>query len=113
MAIDVTVSHPLRISATQAARAEAHTSAAQAERAKHQASEPACNAVGWGFQAVGFETTGGMGPGALRTIRRLYRVLAMKSGSPSTTTATSVSSIVSLALAKGRGEMLAASIPTC
>ena len=110
-AVDVTVSHPLRISASQAAREEAHSSAALAEKAKDQVSGPACNAVGWGFTPAGFETTGGMGPGALRLVRKLYKAIAMKSGTPTSSTAAMVSCAISLALAKGRGEMLAASIP--
>ena len=110
-AVDVTVSHPLRISASQAAREEAHSSAALSEKAKDQVSGPACNAVGWGFTPAGFETTGGMGPGALRLVRKLYKAIAMKSGTPTSSTAAMVSCAISLALAKGRGEMLAASIP--
>ena len=52
-----------------------------------------------------------MGPGALKTVRQLYRQLSMRQGRSSVSLADEVSRQLSLALAKGRGEMLAASSP--
>jgi hypothetical protein len=111
LAIDVTISHPLRVSAPVAARGEATSSAEAGEHAKQAAEANLCHLVGWGFRAAGFDTAGGMGPGALKTVRQLYRQLSMRQGRSSVSLADEVSRQLSLALAKGRGEMLAASSP--
>jgi hypothetical protein len=111
LACDVTVSHPLRQSATPAARCEPNVSATEAEQAKIAAEAGPCRAAGWSFRPAGFETTGGMGPGAIKTIRQLYRQLSMKEGSSSASMAETLHRTLSLSLAKGRGEMLAASSP--
>jgi hypothetical protein len=111
LAVDVTISHPLRISAPVAARGEATSSAEAGERAKRIAEGNMCHAAGWGFRAAGFDTAGGLGPGALKTVRQLYRQLSMRQGRSSVSMADEVSRQISLALAKGRGEMLAASSP--
>ena len=111
LACDITISHPLRQSAPPAARCEPNVSASEAERAKTTAQAGPCQAVGWTFQPAGFETTGGMGPGAQKLIRQLYRHLSMKEGISSSAMAEMVNQSLSLSLAKGRGEMLAASFP--
>lgn len=111
LACDVTVSHPLRISASSAVREEPNVAAQEAETAKTTQMAPLVRAAGWTFRPMGFETTGGMGPGALRTVRQLYRHLSMRTGVPSAEMAEQVLRQLSLSLAKGRGEMLAASAP--
>ena len=111
LAIDVTISHPLRISAPEAVRGEATASAKAAESAKRQTSASACHAAGWAFRPMGFETTGGFGPGASKTVQQLYRQLSMKNGQAATIVREDISRQLSLALAKGRGEMLSASFP--
>ena len=61
---------------------------------------------------MGFSTTGGIGPGAARTLKQLYHQLSMRQGLPSTDVAAYLHGLFSLALAKGRGEMLAAANPS-
>ena len=111
LAIDVSVSHPLRLSSTLATRGEVAAAAEASENRKRAMSQAACERAGWGFRAAGFETTGGLGSGASHTIRQLSRYLSMKRGASAGEVGTSISRAVSLALAKGRGEMLAASCP--
>ena len=112
LALDVTISHPLRLSATLAARGEVAASAEAAEQRKRQLSQEACTQAGWGFRPVAFETTGGLGSGASHTIRQLCRYLSMRRGAAAGDVAISISRMLSLALAKGKGEMLAASTPS-
>ena len=113
LAIDVTVSHPLRLSSTLATRGEVAAAAEAAENRKRAASQAACEQAGWGFRPAAFETTGGLGPGASHTIRQLSRYLSMRRGTSAGEVSITISRAVSLALAKGRGEMLAASSPNC
>ena len=111
LALDVTITHPLRLSASLAARGEVAASAELAEKRKKLAAESACTQAGWGFRALAFETTGGMGSGATQTIRQLCRQLSMKRGLAAGEVCTQVFRSLSLALAKGKGEMLAAAAP--
>ena len=112
LALDVTITHPLRVSAPAAARGAAAVSAEGAEHSKRFAQATPCHEVGWSFRAVGFDTTGGLGPGAQKAVRQLYRQLSMRQGKSSTAVADEVARLFSLSLAKGRGEMLAASCPS-
>ena len=112
LACDVTVSHPLRHSATHAVRGEPDISASEAEDAKNRDYRSLCHAAGWGFRPMGFETTGGLGPSAVRTLKQLCHQLSMRQGLPSSEVADYLHRLFSLALAKGRGEMLAASNPS-
>ena len=111
MACDIMVSHPLRHYASTAVRGEPNVSAEGAETAKNLDYRTVCHSAGWGFRPFGLETTGGIGPSAMRTMRQLYRQLSMMAGLPSTQLADQVGRLISLALAKGRGEMLTASNP--
>jgi hypothetical protein len=111
LAIDVTVTHPLRPSASQAVRVGRYSAAAAAEQAKVAESKGPCLAVGWDFCPFGVDATGGMGPAAKQLCRRLARVLSMRAGADTVSLAGTVGSQLSLALAKGRGEMLCAATP--
>ena len=112
LACDVTVSHPLRHSAPSAVRGEPDLSAADAEGAKNREYRSLCHGAGWGFRPLGFETTGGLGPSAARTLKQLCHQLSMRQGLPSSEMADYLHRLFSLALAKGRGIMLAASNPS-
>ena len=111
LAIDVTISHPLRLSAPIAARGEVAAAAEAAEQRKRHTSLSACANAGWGFRAVAMETTGGFGTGAAHTVRQLCRNLSMRRGLAAGEVSMTVIRTLSLALAKGKGEMLAASAP--
>ena len=113
LAIDVSITHPLRLSSNTATRGEVAAAAEASEKRKRAASQAACENAGWGFRPAAFETTGGLGPGASHTIRQLSRYLSMRRGISAGDVGTSIPRAISLALAKGRGEMLAASSPHC
>ena len=110
VAVDVTVVHPLRPSTSLAAREPAYTAAA-AEKAKETMYGTQCRTAGWSFKPCGFETTGAWGPKATSLCKRLAKALSMRLGDPASATMTSVSIVVSTALAKGRGEMLVMCFP--
>ena len=82
VAVDVTVSHPLRQSASSAVRAGTVSAAAEAEQRKIAASKAACLAVGWDFIPFGYDAVGGLGPAARSLCRKLARQLAMQCGAP-------------------------------
>ena len=111
LAIDVTITHPLRLSASSATRGEVASAAEAAEARKRLASAEICSVAGWGFRPMALETTGGLGSGASQTLRQLCRYLSMKTGTSSGELSHSVSRAISLALAKGKGEMLSAARP--
>ena len=111
LAVDVTVSHPLRSSASTAVREGRSSEAAEAERAKVVQSKASCHAVGWDFSPFGVDATGGLGPAARLLCRRLAKALAMRAGADTATLSENVGTQISLALAKGRGEMLCAATP--
>ena len=112
LACDLTVSHPLRHSASSAVRGDTDISATEAEGAKNQEYRSLCHAAGWGFRPMGFETTGGLGPSAARTLKQLCHQLSMRQGLPSSEIADYLHRLFSLALAKGRGLMLTTSNPS-
>ena len=111
LATDVTVSHPLRPSASTAVREGRSSAAAEAERAKVVQSKGACRAAGWDFSPFGVDATGGLGPAARLLCRRLAKALAMRSGADTASLSENVGTQISLALAKGRGQMLCADTP--
>ena len=111
LAVDVTVTHPLRIQGPTAARGEVCLAADLAEKAKLAASAGACEQVGWAFRPFGVETTGGLGPSATRLVKQLQRHVSMRTGVSTSESATVVSLAISVSLAKGRGEMLVAAQP--
>jgi hypothetical protein len=111
LAVDVTVSHPLRSSASSAVREGRSSAAAEAERAKVVQSKAVCQAAGWDFSPFGVDATGGLGPAARLLCRRLAKALAMRAGADTATLSENVGTQISLALAKGRGEMLCAATP--
>ena len=111
LAVDVTVSHPLRSSAPSAVREGRSSAAGEAERAKNVQSKGPCQAAGWDFCPFGIDSTGGLGPSARQLCRRLAKALAMRAGADTATLSESVGTHISLALAKGRGEMLCAATP--
>ena len=57
------------------------------------------------------DATGGLGPAARLLCRRLSKALAMRAGADTATLSENVGTQISLALAKGRGEMLCAATP--
>jgi hypothetical protein len=73
-----------------------------AEHAKSAHYTQLCRSTEWSFRPFAMETTGGLGPGASMTLKQL---------STATETATHIGEIFSLALAKGRAEMLLAAKP--
>ena len=111
LAVDVTVSHPLRSSAPSAVREGRSSAAGEAERTKVAQSKGACQAAGWDFCPFGVDSTGGLGPSARQLCRRLAKALAMRAGADTATLSENVGTRISLALAKGRGEMLCAATP--
>ena len=112
LAIDVTIVHPLRPSDSLAVRVQRSTSAAaDAEAQKSARNRQACEGVGWGFSPFGCESTGGLGPAARSLCKRLSRQLAMRAGTDIMGVAENFGVIISVALAKGRGEMLCAATP--
>ena len=111
LALDVSISHPLRLCATLATRGEVAATAEAVETRKRLASQAACASAGWDFRPVGLETTGGSASGASHTIRQLSRYLSMRRGISAGDVSTTIHRLISLALAKGKGEMLAASFP--
>jgi hypothetical protein len=111
VAVDVTVSHPLRSSAPAAVRAGTVSAAAEAEARKTSASKAACRTAGWDFVPFGYDAVGGIGPGARSLCIKLAKQTAMRVGREASECALSVGQHLSLALAKGRGEMLSAASP--
>ena len=111
VAIDVTVSHPLRPSAPSAVRAATTSAAALAEQHKNSVSKGLCAAVGWDFLPFGFDSVRGLRPPARGLCQKLAKHLAMQAGASAANTALTVGQQLSLALAKGRGEMLSAATP--
>ena len=110
-AVDVTVVHPLRPSASVAVRAQRDSAAADAEAQKIARNRVVCEGAGWNFMPFGLEVTGGLGPAAKKLCRRLTQQLAMRAGQDVAACAENVGVWLSLALAKGRGEMLSAATP--
>jgi hypothetical protein len=108
-AVDVTISHPLRLSGTPAVRAEAGVSASLAEAAKVSTSGAACEAAGWTQRPFAMETTGALGKSATKVFKRLVRQISMRSGSPPGETWSNLAQQLSVALAKGCAEMLVSS----
>jgi hypothetical protein len=111
VAVDVTVTHPLRLSASVAVRVGTVSAAAESERHKVSVNKVACAAAGWDFLPFGVDALGGLGPSARSLCQKLAKHLAMQAGASTSSTALSVGQHISLALAKGRGEMLSAASP--
>ena len=111
VAVDITVSHPLRPSASPAVRAGTVSAAAEAEARKITASQSLCRTAGWDFVPFGYDAVGGIGPGARTLCVKLAKQTAMRVGREASECALSVGQHLSLALAKGRGEMLSAANP--
>ena len=61
LAIDVTISHPLRFSASSAVRGGRTSAAEEAENRKIALGKQACKDVGWGFLPFAVDVTGGFG----------------------------------------------------
>ena len=70
VAVDVTITHTLRSSASSAARGDATAAADQAEDRKVALSGEACAQVGWGFAPFALTTTGGLGQSGDRLASR-------------------------------------------
>jgi hypothetical protein len=111
LAIDVTISHPLRFSASSAVRGGRASAAEEAEIRKIALGKQACQAVGWGFLPFAVDVTGGFGPSARSFCKRLAKQLAMRAGAEVSSCVINVGAQLSLALAKGRGEMLCVATP--
>ena len=91
---------------------EARSSAvAETERARVVQSKSACQAAGWDFSPFGVDTKGCLGPAARLLCGRLGKALAMRAGADTATFSETVGTQISLAVAKGRGEMLCAATP--
>jgi hypothetical protein len=108
VAVDVTISHPLRLSNQSAARGEVASAAEAAEARKLASHTSLCATAGWDFIPFGMDATGALGPKASDLIRRLARATSMRTGQPLKDLLPSFHTSLSIALAKGRGEMLAA-----
>ena len=103
LAVDVTVSHPVRFSAASAVREGRSSAASEAERAKIVQSKAVCQAAGWDFAPVGVDATGGLGLSACQLCRKLAKALAMRAGADTSTLPENVGTQISIALANGRG----------
>ena len=108
VAVDVVVTHPLRLSAEPAMRGVPSATATQAEAAKNAAQLTSCEAAGWEFIPFGVEATGALGKQAAKLLRELHRKLSMRHGVSIDSVSTNLGSQISSALAKGRAEMLVA-----
>ena len=111
VAVDVTVQHPLRLSASAAVRADVSISTEQAERTKEKARLAVCSQAGWLFRPFALDTTGGFGPKAVQMCKALARQLSMRRGCDADLAFGGVQLSFAVALAKGRGEMLANAVP--
>ena len=91
------------------------TSAAEAAEARKIATHNTlCSQAGWDFIPFGMDATGALGSKATDLLRRLARATSMKTGQPLKDILPAFHTALSIALAKGRGEMLAASFfPPC
>ena len=87
------------------------SAAAEAERHKVSVSKSACTPAGWDFIPFGVDALGGLGPSARSLCQKLAKHLAMQAGASTSSTALTVGQNISLALDKGRGEMLRAASP--
>ena len=74
-------------------------------------SKAPCQAAGWYLSSFRMDATGGAGPAARLLCRRLTKALAMRGGADTATVSESLGTQISLALAKGRGEMFCAATP--
>ena len=108
LALDLTVTHPLRPSASLATVSVPGVEAEKLEKAKAAQSMGPCKDAGWRFAPLGMETTGGLGPHCRRFFRQLTRQLCLRTGGRPWDTARHVSHCVSAALARGRAHMLLA-----
>ena len=109
---DVTVTHPLRDSASTAARVSPGVSAFDAEKLKlANVVSGLCGTQGIGFRPLGFETTGAMGRKARAGIQLLAAKLGLSSGTPTARAFTLLCRDLSVLLAKGNGEMLTRQAP--
>ena len=106
IAIDVTVSHPLRSSTSQAVRATTGISATQGEDHKAKRMSHLCAAIRWDFKPVGFETTGGMGLGARAFLKYLIRKQSQYLNLPIIDISNGIHNRLSIVLAKGCAQML-------
>ena len=106
VALDVTISHPLRLSSSIAVQGNLTSSADAAEKQKMQLYGASCQVAGWLFRPLGFETTGGIGPQGARFVCKLTRTLSMRSGLPPGDVASNIARKLNLAVAKGCAEML-------
>ena len=109
LAIDVTVSHPLRPSSNLATIPEAGTEAARLEQDKNGRYLGLCRDAGWRFHPLGFETTGGVGPHCRRFFRQLVNQICLRSGERLWEVSRRMSHHLTAALAKGRARMLLSS----
>ena len=112
LAVDVTVVHPLRPSKNIAVE-DNLTAAADAESAKKVAQAARCLQAGWGFSPFAMESTGGFGPKATSLFKRICRSLSMRTGDPIADVMSRSAALLSLALAKGRAEMLCRAFKPC
>ena len=108
LAVDVTIVHPLRISGSQATRDDATATASVAESAKKTANSASCRLADWSCCPFALETTGGLGPSASKLCNRVARAISMRKGLSLQDPTCHVQLAISVALAKGRGEMLTA-----
>ena len=112
LAVDVTVVHPLRPS-KKIAVADDCAAASEAETAKVASEVAECHRAGWGFVPFGMEVTGGFGPKATSLFKRICRSISMKSGDPVAEVLSRSATLLSVALAKGRAEMLCRAFKPC
>ena len=87
------------------------SAAEEAENRKIALGKQACQAVGWGFLQFAVDVIGGFGPSARSFCKRLAEQLAMRAGAEVSSCVVNVGAQLSLALAKGRGEMVCVETP--
>ena len=111
LAVDVTITHPLRPSSNIAAVHEVALTAEKAEVLMRQMYNQPCTSAGWAFKPFGMEVTGALSPSADRLIQKLVRTWSMKTGEPLPTLTPQVMTGLFLSLPKGVGESLVAAGP--
>ena len=109
-AIDVSVVHPLQLSASSAEDTPGAFAAAR-EQAKRSSSTADCAAAGWAFMPVCAETTGAWGPQAQKHIRKIIFRHSMRAGIPLSDVASATWRRLSVAVAKGVACMLLRAYP--
>ncbi len=107
--VDVTVSHPVAASLFPLSEERARRHLGQEEHAKRTKEGPQCGAAAWGFHAAAYSPWGGQGPSARALLFAVVkRACADSEGWSRAERARDIKHTLSVALAKGVAQQLAA-----